>query len=125
MIDDEPTLVIQEIPALSRRERRLERGRARRSQMLVGWFGYGVIVVAVIAAASWLAVRGGSPLPPKHAHTQTTHATTPGAALRPVTPATGAQTQTVSVPAAAPETQAPAATTTTTPVVAAVATPTP
>ena len=125
MIENEPTPVNNH---LTRRERRIERGRARRAQMLAGWVGYGFSVFMVIVVAAWLAVRGISAAPPTHAHSSPTGSTTPGAALPPSTPSTsGDRTQTVSVPADVPETPVTAATPTTTtpPVVAAVATPTP
>jgi hypothetical protein len=128
VIDDEPTLVIPEIPVAptrSRRERRLDRRRSRRVQMIVGWFGYAVSVCAVIAGAAWLAVRAGAPVPPTHAHV-TTRTTSPDAALTPVTTAVTPRPETVAVPPPpTAETQPPAPTTTTSPIVTAVATPTP
>jgi hypothetical protein len=134
VIADEPTLVT---PRLTRRERRIERGRARRRGVLAGWLGYGVSVLAVIVVAAWLAVRGGVAVQPSApAGGSKTTSTRPAAALRPVTPSTaGGQSRTVSVPATTPETTTtvaaetpttvPIAPTTTTPVVSAVATPTP
>jgi hypothetical protein len=122
VIEDEPTLVMQ---AVTRRERRIERTRARRRHVRVGWFSYGLSVVAVIGAASWLAVRGDSVVAPNHAPA-TTQSTAPAAALQPVTSTSGAQTQTVAVSPPTVQTAAPVVTTTTVPaVVAAVATPTP
>ncbi len=134
MIDEEPTLVI---PRLTRRERRIERGRIRRLRVLAGWVGYALSVFAVIVAAAWLAVRGGvAERPSAPGGGSNTPSTGPAAALRPVTSSTaGGQSQTVSVrptttvppPTVAAETPTTVAipTTTTTPAVSAVATPTP
>ena len=46
-------------PPLTRRERRIERERARRGGTAGGWFGYGVGVVFVTLAAAVLAVGAG------------------------------------------------------------------
>ena len=124
VIDDQPTHPTNH---LTRRERRIERGRARRTQMFAGWLGYGVSVFAVIVASAFLAVGGGSTTPTP-THDSTPASTVPAAALPSVTPSTGGgQTETVSVPASTPDTLAtpatPMTTTTNGPVVAAVVAP--
>lgn len=122
---DEPTLLI---PRLTRHDLRLQR-RSRPVERLVGWLGYGLVVVVVVAAASVLAVRGGNAPPspqPRSAHptTQTTVdrgiETISSTATQPTDPST--PTQPV---AANPTTTGPSTTPTTTPIAAAAVSPAP
>jgi cytoskeletal protein RodZ len=108
---------------LTRRERRLALERARRGQAVVGWFGYAVGVVFVIATAAALAVGAGITTAPRQ-EPRTTKATTPAVALprtaTTTSPASSAEVVQV-VDAAAPTTTT--TSTTTGPVVAAAETP--
>ena len=123
MIDDEPTLVI---PRVSRRERRRDQ-HPRRLEALIGWFGYGLSVLALVTAAAWLAVRGDhtTPSPTKR---PVTEAIVESRGIEPVsTPAPEEPTPAPAVPVSALATTstAPPTTTTTVPVIAAAVTPTP
>jgi hypothetical protein len=59
MTDDDPTELVPQVPRLTRRDRRIERDRHRRSRLQFGWLAYSVAVFLIIAGAATLAASAG------------------------------------------------------------------
>jgi hypothetical protein len=125
VIDEEPTLAI---PRLTRRDLRLQR-RSHPIQRLVGWLGYAVSVMVVVAVASLLAVQSDTTPVRAPSTADVTHATTPPTSGVETVASTSPQVTAPTAPApaatASTSTTAPSTTTTTVPIVAAAVAPSP